>query len=191
MSGRVTWGRYAPAMTRLVLINGAPGVGKSTLAGALAQDQSFTLPVDVDAIKHSLGRWDEDVAASGLHARRLSLALAGEHLSAGHDIVMGQYLARPEFIEDLAALAERHSARFFEFVLEIDESALAERLTMRTRAPDRLEHEVNNRLVGPADASRLVASIEALRPIRPDAIWIDARGSQRSVLDLLRAALEV
>jgi predicted kinase len=177
-------------MAHLVLINGAPGAGKSTMAGALAQDQSLTLAVDVDAIKHSLGRWDEDASASGLQARRLSLALVGEHLSAGYDVVMGQYLGQPGFIEDLAALAAQHGARFFEFVLEVDESALAERLKMRTRAPDRPEHEVNNRLVGPDDASHLVASVEALRPIRPDAVWIDARGTQRSVLDRLRAALE-
>ena len=177
-------------MARLVLINGAPGAGKSTMAVALAQDRPLTLPVDVDAIKHSLGRWDEDASASGLHARRLSLALAGEHLSAGYDVVLGQYLARPGFIEDLASLAERHGARFFEFVLEVDESGLTERLAVRTSAPDRPEHEVNNRLVGPDDAGHLVASVEALRPLRPNAVWIDARGSRRSVLDLLRACLE-
>ena len=177
-------------MARLVLINGAPGAGKSTMAVALAQDRPLTLPIDVDALKHSLGRWDEDASAAGLHARRLSLALAGEHLSAGYDVFMGQYLARPGFIEDLAALAERHGARFVEFVLEVDESRLAERLAMRTSTPDRPEHEVNNRLVGPDHASHLVASVEALRPIRPNAVWIDARGSRRSVLGLLRASLK-
>jgi len=179
-----------PAVARLVLINGAPGVGKSTLAAALAHDRALTLPLDVDAIKHSLGRWAEDPSASGLHARRLTLALTSEHLSAGYDVVIGQYLARPGFIDDLAALAERHGAQFIEFILEIDEPALAERLRVRLSAPDRPEHEVNNRLVGPDDAGHLVASVEALRPVRPAATWIDARGSRRSVLDLLRATLQ-
>ena len=173
-----------------MLINGAPGVGKSTLAGALAQDQRFALPVDVDAIKHSLGRWDEDAHASGLHARRLSLALGGEHLSAGYDVVIGQYLARPGFIEDLATLADQHGAQFVEVILEIDEAALAERLSRRMSDPDRPEHGVNNGLVGPGDATYLVASVAALRPVRPDAIWIDARGSLDSVLALLRASLQ-
>ncbi len=176
-------------MPSLVLINGAPGVGKSTLAAALAEDRAFTLPVDVDAIKHSLGCWADDPIASGLHARRLSLALAGEHLEAGYDVVIGQYLARTEFIESLAELAERHGARFVEFILEIGEAALAERLSMRTSAPDRAEHEVNNRLVGPDDADRLVASVAALRPLRPGAIWVDAAGPPRSVLAALRTHL--
>jgi predicted kinase len=183
-------GRYALAMPRVVLVNGAPGAGKSTIAQAVAQDRELTLALDVDAIKHSLGRWDADPYASGLHARRLSLALAERHLGTGHDVIVGQYLARTPFIEELAALAQRQSAQFFEFVLDIDASTLADRLELRTRAPSRSEHAVNNRLVGPADAGRLVESMEALRQIRPDAIWIDARGSLCSTLTLLRAALD-
>jgi len=176
-------------MPCLVLINGAPGSGKSTIAQALAQDREMTLALEVDAIKHSLGRWDADPSASGLHARRLSLALAEHHLSAGYDVIVGQYLARTPFIEDLAALAKRHHEPLFEFVLDIDASTLSDRLALRTSVPNRREHAVNNRLVGPADASRLVESMKALRHKRPDAIWIDARGSVSSTLDLLRATL--
>jgi predicted kinase len=176
-------------MTRLVLINGAPGSGKSTLAAALAQDLTMTLALDVDGIKHSLGRWDENPHASGLHARRLSLALAREHLTVGYDVVLGQYLARTAFIEDLESLASALDAKFFEFVLDLDAPMLAERLAARRSAPSRTEHRVNNGLVGPADAEGLVDSMAVLREARPQALWVDARGSLSSTLDLLRAAL--
>ena len=159
------------------------------MAQALAQGGQLTMPLDVDAIKHSLSRWDADTDASGRHARRLALALAGEHLEAGYDVVIGQYLVRTEFIEDLAALAERHRARFVELVLDIDETTLAKRLRSRAKAPSRPEHTANNRLVGPSDAGPLVASMQALRGRRPGAIWIDARGPRCSTLDLLRDAL--
>jgi predicted kinase len=149
----------------------------------------MTLPLDIDGIKHSLGRWDDDPLAAGRHARRLSLALAREHLSAGFDVVLGQYLARTDFVEDLERLAAQLDARFFELILEVDAAVLAERLAARSTAPSRSEHLVNNRLVGPADADRLVASLEPLRDTRPKAVWIDARGSLSSTLDLLRAAL--
>ena len=82
----------------------------------------MTLALDIDGLKHSLGRWDEDPSASGLHARRLTLALASEQLRAGFDLVIGQYLARTPFIEDLEGLAGRHGARFYEFILDLDAS---------------------------------------------------------------------
>lgn len=159
------------------------------MAQALAQDGQLALALDVDSIKHSLGRWAESPSASGLHARRLSLALAGEQLKAGYDAILGQYLARTAFIDDLAALAERLDARFFEVILDVDASTLAGRLASRARDPDRPEHVVNNQRVGPDDAGRLVLSMENLRRARPDAILIDARGSRSSTLGLLRQAL--
>ncbi len=176
-------------MTRLVLINGPPGSGKSTLADGLAQDQPMTLALDVDVIKHSLGRWADDIHASGLHARRLSLALAREQLGAGYDVVLGQYLVRTPFIEGLEGLATELDAQFFEFILDLDAPALAARLAGRSSAPSRPEHAANNSLVGPGDAGVLVKSLEAMRAARLGAVRIDARGSVRSTLDLLRAAL--
>lgn len=178
-----------PSMTRLVLINGAPGSGKSTLAHGLAQDLPLTLALDVDVIKHSLGHWDDDLLASGLHARRLSLSLAREQLSAGYDVVIGQYLARTDFIETLERLAAELDARFSELILDLDTPALAERLAGRSAAPSRPEHKINNSLVGPDEADLLVKLLEGLRETRPRAVWVDARGSLAETLDLLRAAL--
>jgi hypothetical protein len=149
----------------------------------------MTLALDIDDIKHSLGRWSDDLQQSGLHARRLGLALATEHLRAGHDVVLGQYLARTSFIEDLERLARDLGADFCELVLDLDAPALAERLAGRSSAPSRPEHVANSSLVGPGDADRLVASLAPLREARPRAVWIDARGSLHSTLDLLRAAL--
>ena len=177
------------SMTRLVLINGAPGSGKSTLAEALAHDQPLALALDVDGIKHALGQWNEDLLASGLHARRLTLALAREQLSVGYDVVIGQYLARTDFIEDLERVASELDARFFEFMLDLNASALAERLAGRSSAPSRREHLANNSLVGPDDADLLVKSLEGLRQTRPRAVWLAAQGSLPETLGLLRAAL--
>lgn len=176
-------------MARLVLINGAPGSGKSTMAIGLAQDGPLALALDIDTIKHALGRWDQDPPASGLHARRLGLVLAREQLSSGFDVVVGQYLARTTFIEDLEHLAGECGASFHEFILDLDANALAERLTARASNPDRPEHDVNNRLVRPEDAGRLIQSLYPLRASRPRAIWVDATGSKGATLSVVRSHL--
>ncbi|MEO7587618.1 MAG: AAA family ATPase [Arachnia sp.] len=176
-------------MNQLVLINGAPGSGKSTMATAVAVDYELMLALDVDGLKHSLSRWEEDLSVSGLHARRLALALAREHLIAGYDVVLGQYLARTAFIEELEELAIQLDAQFIEFVLDINPDALASRLRLRAESPSRPEHAVNNRLVRAADAAGLVESIQGLRRARPHAIWVEASGAQASTLKRIRAGL--
>jgi predicted kinase len=179
------WSRYES----VDLINGAPGSGKSTVAHAIAQDRSMTLALEIDTIKHSLGRWN-DPQASGLHARRLGVVLAGEHLGAGFDVVIGQYLARTAFIEQFEKLADQQAAEFHELVLELDTAALARRLAGRAGDPTRTEHTVNNQFVGPEDAPALVQSMEELLLSRTVAHRVDARGSLSSTLTAVRATLE-
>lgn len=145
--------------------------------------------LDVDRVKHGLGRWEDDPTASGMHARRLCLALAREHLHAGYDIVIGQYLARTEFIEQLEHLAAESGAQFLEMILDLDAETLAKRLAARAVTPTRPEHVTNNRLIDPRDAERLVRSLTWLRDARPNAIWLDSRGPLSATLDAVRATL--
>jgi predicted kinase len=84
-------------------------------------------------------------------------------LSQGSDVVLRQYLAHPDFIEELEALATRSGATFVEVVMELDAPALATRLARRSEISTRPEHAINNTHVGPAAAEALVASIHALR----------------------------
>lgn len=172
--------------TRLILINGAPGAGKSSIAAALASEIPMMLALDLDTVKHALGQWESDPIASGQRARGIALAMADEHLGAGYDVVIGQYLARVPFIEELEHLAARRGAVFTEFVLDLDPGALAARLAARAVEPDRTEHEVNNRLVGPEDGAELAQSLETLRDLRPNALWIDAGGSLPDTVEQIR-----
>lgn len=105
-------------------------------------------------------------------------------------MVIGQYLARTPFIDELAALASAVEAEFREFVIDMTEDALRGRLSHRIAGPTRPEHDVNNRLVGPDDAARLISSLEHLRLARPHAVWVDGTGSLENTLGLLRRFLE-
>lgn len=147
------------------------------------------LALDVDTLKHALGGWADDPYAAGLHARRLALAVVREQLAAGLDVALGQYLARPELLDELAEAATEAGARFVHAVLDVDSPTLAGRLAARADAPDRPEHAVNNELVRPRDADHLVASIRALVRVRPADVVVDASGTVEDTIAELKRAL--
>lgn len=179
----------SPSAPALVLLNGAPGSGKSTLAALLAAQRPLALALDIDTLKHALGGWDEDLQSSGLQARRLAVALIRQHLADGYDVILGQYLARTAFLEELEQLAADCGARFVEAALVVDEETLAQRLAGRRAAPDRPEQAANDRFVGPVDAPDLVRSIEVVLAHRPAMRRIDGRRSRDDVLAALVALL--
>jgi predicted kinase len=112
----------------LLLINGAPGVGKSTLAQRYAEQHPLALVIDIDAIRTQLGQWAK-VEESKLVARDLAVALARAHLINGHDVIVPQYLGRPEFRARLQLLADEVAVPFVEVLLTDD----VERITQRFR----------------------------------------------------------
>jgi predicted kinase len=104
-------------MPRLILLNGPPACGKSTVARRYVDEHPLALNLDVDQVRSMIGRWRDDPHAAGLLARAISLAAARTHLAAGHDVVVPQLLARLTFIEQLEALAREVGAVFHEVVL--------------------------------------------------------------------------
>lgn len=159
----------------LVLVNGTPGSGKSTVAALLARRQPLTLALEVDQLKQSLAGWDERWAQAGLQARRLALALARQQLGDGHSVVLGQYLGRVDFIEQLAALAVEVGARFDEFVLDVPESVVRARLASRTVRPDRPEQVGNDRFLDASELGSMVAAVHQLARVRPRTRVVDGR----------------
>lgn len=104
-------------MPRLILLNGPPACGKSTLARRYVDEHPLTLNLDVDLLRSLIGRWRDEPHAAGLLAREVALAAARAHLAAGHDVVVPQFLARPTFVEQLERLAPEVAATFHEVVL--------------------------------------------------------------------------
>ncbi|HTI20015.1 MAG TPA: AAA family ATPase, partial [Kutzneria sp.] len=72
----------------LLLLNGPPGVGKSTVAARYVDDHPLALNLDIDVLRAQLGRWQDDLESAGLVARDLAVAMARTHLLAGHDVVV-------------------------------------------------------------------------------------------------------
>src|SRR5204863_5757256 len=104
-------------MPRLVHLNGPPGIGKSTLARRYIADHPLSFCLDIDAFRSQIGHWDTHAEESGQLARRMALGMVAEHLRSGNDVVVPQFVARPAFVRQLASVAERAGASFYEIVL--------------------------------------------------------------------------
>src|SRR3546814_12215537 len=77
-----------------------------------------------------MGGWREH-EESKVRARGLALALARTHLGAGHDVVVPQYLARVDFVDELQAVASELGAEFKHVVLADGRQAVAQRFRIR------------------------------------------------------------
>jgi len=121
------------AIGRLILINGPPASGKSTLARRFVEDHEGTVLVEVDELRMTLPGWEDD-ETTRLAARDLAGAAIVEHLGAGRDVVMPQYFGRLGYIVVMDELAGQHGAVFVEVVLAVPAATAIDRFWARRRA---------------------------------------------------------
>jgi predicted kinase len=120
-------------MPRMILLNGPPGCGKSTLARRYAQQHPLSLNLDVDRIRELIGGWQDQPHAAGLLARAVTLAAARTHLVARYNVVIPQFVARAQFIEQVEQLAGDVGATFHEIVLLDSKDEVLRRFAQRSR----------------------------------------------------------
>lgn len=150
------FGRLGPVAV-LVLLNGAPGVGKSTLARRLTEDRPLSLNVDIDEIRVRMGQWAEHPESKRM-ARQLALGMIASHLTSGDDVVVPQMVSNPAFVDELRRCATEAGATFKHIALVADsEDAVAR---MRRRRSRLLEDEAAHPLAT-TDPARDIAATES------------------------------
>lgn len=164
----------------LILLNGAPATGKSTLARRYADAHPLTLNLDIDTVRGLLGDWLSDPGGAGLLARDMAVAMARIALGHGHDVVVPQLLARPEFVHRLDDLAREAGVPFAEFVLVAPPGEAEDRLVRRHEAdPAHATHADNRALLersgGLAQVATYATKIEQLVADRPHTHTITTR----------------
>jgi predicted kinase len=119
---------------RLILLNGPPGIGKSTLAQRYVDERPLALNLDLDRVRRMLGSWAQQPIEAGLLARAMTLEMARVHLRSGHDVVVPQYLGRPQFLAQAEQVASDVGVPFAEFVLLDGRDSAVRRFIERTAA---------------------------------------------------------
>jgi predicted kinase len=146
-------------VARLIVLNGPPGVGKSTLAARYVDDHPLAMNLDIDSVRRLLGRWRDDPTEAGLLARAMTLTMSHEHLRAGYDVVLPQYLGKPQFLEQAEAVADVAGATFHEIVLMDDRDDVVRRFAARTRAAAEPAHVEAGELVADLGGEPMLRSM--------------------------------
>ena len=104
-------------MNRLILLNGPPGVGKSTLASRYAAEHPGTLRCDIDVLRTMIGGWEDDYEGAGGLIRPAALGLIAAYLRESGDVVLPQLIARPSELAKFERAATDAAAGFVHVLL--------------------------------------------------------------------------
>lgn len=181
-------------MPRLIVLNGPPGAGKSTIAARYVAAHPLALNLEIDTMRRLLGDWKSDPHAAGRAARELALAAARVHLGAGHDVVVPQYLGRVDYLRQLAELAAEVRAEHHEIVLFETKDVAVARFRQRTRAAREQAHldaqELLDRVGGIPQLEAMYDGLLLVIAARPQAKVVpapegDVDATYRGVLDAI------
>ena len=181
-------------MPDLILLNGPPASGKSTIATRLVAARPLALNLDVDAVRGALGSWVEQPHESGLAARRLAIAMATTHLQDGYDVIVPQLLARDTFVLELETVAEQTQARFVEVALLTGRDDTIRAFETRSASPENQQHRDAQQLVekssGDAGLGEMYDRLIDFLDTRPNVRRVEViRGDIESTLRLVEASI--
>ncbi|WP_304044942.1 AAA family ATPase [Jatrophihabitans endophyticus] len=181
---------------RLVVLNGPPASGKSTIAQRYLDEHPGALSLDLDRFRRFVGGWRDDPLDAHHLTTDFALAAAAAHLRAGHDVVVPQYFGRVDRLARLDELADQTGAVPDEFVLFGTRDAMVARFAARTAAAADPTHlEAQDLLDAAGGVRQLEAMYDRLLLViaaRPRAQLVPAPEGEidatyRAVLDRLTA----
>lgn len=120
--------------SKLILINGNPGMGKTTLAQRYVDEHPMALNLDMDNIWIMMGQWQASRPESERLKLKYGYTLADMHLSEGYDVIVPNLMQTVDKYETFEKIAYAHNALLKEVVLISSQDDAIERCKTRARS---------------------------------------------------------
>ncbi|EON23442.1 MULTISPECIES: AAA family ATPase [Nocardioides] len=119
-------------MSVLLHLNGAPGVGKSTIAERLVATRPGWLNCDIDFLRALMGGWRDDYVGAGARIRPLARELMAAQLATGRGVVLPQLIMEDRELSQFRSLATVCGVPYVHVYIEAPDEELAMRWQRRS-----------------------------------------------------------
>ena len=121
---------------KLIILNGPPGVGKSTIAKRLHAEMPMSLLIEGDEWRRQISQWQEHREASHDLVYAIKVAATDVALKMGSNVIVEKAIfGNDAAIDALIASARAHNADAYEFILNADKETILARADARGYRP--------------------------------------------------------
>jgi broad-specificity NMP kinase len=150
---------------KLIILNGPPGVGKSTIAARLHQEIPSSVLIDVDELRRTIPNYRERREESLLLSYQRTAEMIEKELRGGHDVIIDKAISYSGTLDTLIETGKKCGAEIYEFLLFADKATVRKRADARGYKP--------GSLLTPEKVDELWEKANELRMHRPEAIVVD------------------
>jgi len=151
---------------KLIILNGPPGVGKSTIAARLHQELPSSAIIDIDELRRTtMPDYREQREESLRLAHELAAEAIDDNFKNGYDVIIDKAISDSGTIDSFIEIGKRYDAQICEFILFADKATVQKRADERGYRPGSL---LTQEKVG-----EMWEKANALRIQRPNALVVD------------------